>query len=126
MKLLFIFLFSQIPRAYTDNSFKRYRNNKAIQNGRFTQATLKSGNDDEKGVMSLLFHGPIAPRHINLGLEDSNKGVAGEIELGEDETHLENTLNRIEENEQNQLDAVQESLYLQNEQLEQIHNFLTS
>ncbi|GFE55492.1 thymidine kinase, putative [Babesia ovis] len=117
-------LLSQIALVYSDSDAGKHRKFAATGNGRFTQAALKSGNDDEKGLMSLLFHGPVAPRHISFGIEDSNRGVTSEIQLGEDESHLENTLNRLEESEQNQLDAVQESLYLQNEQLEQIHNFI--
>lgn len=34
---------------------------------------MQGGNDNDKGLLSLLFHGLVAPRHINFGLEDSNR-----------------------------------------------------
>lgn len=74
--------------------------------------------------MSLLFHGKVTPRNVDLGLEDSNKGVKKEIQLNEAENHLNTMLNRLQEGEQNQLDAVQESFYLQNAQIDQIHRFI--
>ncbi|CDR97987.1 hypothetical protein BBBOND_0404730 [Babesia bigemina] len=99
--------------------------------------TSTAGRNDEKGVMSLLFHGPVAPRHISFGIEDSNEGVAKEIAIAEgslnisrvqravDMTTLENTLNRLQENEQNQLDAVQESMFLQNAQIDELQRFIS-
>lgn len=34
-------------------------------------------------------------------------------------------LNRLQENEQNQVDAIQEAFYLQNAQLDQMQHFIT-
>ncbi|KAK1442323.1 hypothetical protein BgAZ_403530 [Babesia gibsoni] len=101
-----------------------HRNDVDPVSHRFSQALQRDRQGEEPGLMSLLFHGKVTPRNVDLGLEDSNKGVKKEIQLNEAENHLNTMLNRLQEGEQNQLDAVQESFYLQNAQIDQIHRFI--
>ncbi|GIX64879.1 PSP protein [Babesia caballi] len=83
MNALIVVLAAHIALADAEQLTGKHRKIGTSKPHRFTQAALKGGDNDEKGVMSLLFHGPVTPRHINFGLEDSNRGVVNEIELSE-------------------------------------------
>ncbi|ORM41316.1 Splicing factor 3B subunit 2 [Babesia sp. Xinjiang] len=83
MNVVVALIISHITLISAETSSRKHRKFLSQDKSRFSQVALKGDNDNEEGLMSLLFHGPVAPRHINFGLEDSNKGVIGEIQLGE-------------------------------------------
>ncbi|KAK2196197.1 hypothetical protein BdWA1_002797 [Babesia duncani] len=95
------------------------------RNPRFIQSnsknSVKTKNPD---LMSLLFHGPVTPRNIAIGLEDSNKPILNEIKYNEEMNDVERKIQDIEESEQNQLEAVDGFLSLENREFDAIESQL--
>ncbi|XP_955123.1 uncharacterized protein TA04545 [Theileria annulata] len=87
---------------------------------RFLQANPNVEKDKEPTFFSLLFHPKVKEASMDIGMEDSNVGVMKTIGTNEEEDHINELLNELEENEQNQVNYFYNNFDLQNAQLKEI------